>query len=97
MIRTPIWLKKLTVPFTNATRETDAVQLWEVRWTSRYGEYHYCTKPEMEAFTSPEAADEFAESLRNAFKLIRHTDGTKVTVRKVGDQGPILSLVRKLG
>lgn len=28
--------KKIRVPKDNDTKEVDAVQLWEVRWTSRY-------------------------------------------------------------
>lgn len=74
--------KKITVPETNATKEVDAIQLWEVRWDSRYGQYISDVQPEVEAFPSEEEANEFKEALVNAFKLIKHTSGNTVTVRK---------------
>jgi hypothetical protein len=77
-----MWFKKQTVPVSNDTKEIDVVQLWEVRWYSRYGEWNGNTKPEIECFTSEKDAEEFAKSLKNAFNLIRHTSGTKVTVVK---------------
>lgn len=77
--------KKVTVPRDNATERIDAVQLWEVRWRSRRGEYFGDTQPEMEAFPSQEKADRFAEASRSAFKLIRHTSGTTVTVTKASE------------
>lgn len=81
-----ILTKWLTVPTSNETREIEVAQLWEVRWTSRHGEYSVCTQPEMEAFTTREAAEEYATSLRNAFDLIRHTgEGNHVSVRLASD------------
>jgi hypothetical protein len=67
-----IFLKKLTVPATNETKEIEVAQLWEVRWTSRHGEYSHSVEPELEAFPSKEAAEEFATSLRNAFDLLHY-------------------------
>jgi hypothetical protein len=79
-----MWFKKQTVPVSNDTKEIDVVQLWEVRWRSRYGEYSSNTKPQVECFISEEDARDFAKALENAFKLIRHTHPaeTKVTVTK---------------
>lgn len=74
--------KWLTVPKSNETKEVPSAYLYEVRWDSRYGEYSSSTKPEVEAFTTSELAEEFATSLRNAFKLIRHTSGTAVSVQR---------------
>ena len=74
--------KKLTVPADKGTKQVDAVQLWQVRWQSRYGMYSDATRPEVETFVSEEEAKAFALSLRNAFKLIRHTSGDTVTLRK---------------
>jgi len=74
--------KKTTVPKTNETKEVDAVQLWIVKWLSRYDQYSSSTKTEFEAFTDENKANEFAQSLRNAFKLIRHTSDTNVIVYK---------------
>lgn len=86
--------KWLTVPASNETREIEVAQLWEVRWKSRHGPYHSDVRPEVEAFPSRQAAEEFAESLRNAFDLVRHTSGTKVTVRQAG--GLVSQIVRAL-
>jgi hypothetical protein len=72
--------KWLTVPASNDTRQVEAVQLWEVRWESRYGKYSNDTRPEVEAFTSQDEADKFADALRAALVLLRTTSGTKVTV-----------------
>ena len=74
--------KKVEVPLTNATKLVDAIQLWEVRWYSRYGEWNGNISPELEAFPTEADALTFADSLRNAFKLIRHTSGTRVTVER---------------
>ena len=73
--------KLLTVPFENGTRQIEVVQLWEVRWMSRHGEYSGDVAPQIETFTTREAADNFATSLRNAFKLIRHTGTVYVHAR----------------
>jgi hypothetical protein len=72
--------KWLTVPKTNETKEVEAVYLYEVRWRSRTGEYGSDTRPEVEGFVTQELADAFATSLRNAYKLLRTTSGTDVSV-----------------
>lgn len=72
--------KLLSIP--TGQKTVEATELHEVRWTSRYGEYSNSTQPEAEVFTSKEGAEEFAAALRNAFKLIRHTSGTTVEVKK---------------
>lgn len=78
-----IWTKLIAVPVTNATKQIEAAQLWEVRWYSRYGGYSGDTRPELEAFPSKEAAEYFRDALVNAFSLIKHTSGDKVTLSKV--------------
>jgi hypothetical protein len=75
-------LKWLTVPWSNRTKRVETVQLYEVRWMARYDEYFGNTRPEVEGFLSEAAAEEFARSLRNAFKLIRHSSGTRVEIIK---------------
>jgi len=57
-------------------------ETWEVRWASRHGDYSGDTKPEIAAFASREEAEEFGEVLRDSFRLIRHTSGTRVVVQK---------------
>ena len=74
------WLRR---PKTNETILVKAVQLWEVRWMSRCGKWHTDIKPAIEAFTSADDANAFAESLRNAFSLLHHTgEGTDVIITK---------------
>lgn len=74
--------KKMKVPTSNEVKEVETVQLWIVTWHSRYGPYSGNVEKEYEAFTSEEEANVFAKSLRNAFKLIRHTDMNNVCVEK---------------
>lgn len=74
-------LKKLFVP-SGQKQELTAFETWSVRWRSRYGQYYGSTQDEMEVFTTKEDADKFAKELRAAFKLIKHTSGTSVEVRK---------------
>lgn len=61
-------------------REQEAVKTWTVMWHSRYDEYASGTKKEFEVFVSEEAANDFANDLRTAFKLIKHTSGNEVRV-----------------
>jgi hypothetical protein len=76
-----IWIKKLLVPFTNQTKMVDAVQLWEVRWNSRHGEYSGDIKKEAEFFPSEDDAIQFKNALVSAFKLTRNTSvETKVSI-----------------
>lgn len=60
----------------------DAVHTYIVEWTSRYGKYSSDTKQRFEAFTNKSDAEKFAKELKSAFKLIKHTSGTKVKVYK---------------
>ena len=88
-----MFLKWLRVPSSHDTRLIEAVQLWEVRWESRSGKYLSDTQKEMEAFTSKQEAEAFATSLKNAFRLIRHTSGDSVSVRRgKSDGGPALQI-----
>lgn len=77
------WFKTLTVPASNETKEIEAVQLWAVRWSRRYGSFHSDTEDVLEAFTSKDEAETFRNSLVAAFKLIRHTGGCRVTLEKM--------------
>jgi hypothetical protein len=76
----------LTMPKSNETKEVPTAYMWEVRWRSRNGEFYSDTRPEVEAFTTRELADEFVTSLRNAFKLLRHKgSGTEMSVKRKGE------------
>jgi len=73
----------LTMPKSNETKDVQAAYLWEVRWRSRHGEYSSDVRDEVEGFTTLELADEFATSLGNAFKLLRHKGkGIEVYVKR---------------
>lgn len=74
--------KVIDVPVDSSPKTIDAVQLWNVRWTSRRGEYHFDTQPELEGFPTEEEALAFASALRAAFTLIKHTFGNRVTVTR---------------
>lgn len=70
--------------FKNGTKElTSGVDTWVVKWTSRHGRYSSDTRKCYQAFTNKEEADEFADSIRRAHKLIGNTGiETDVSVRK---------------
>ena len=72
-------LKSLFIP-TAEKRQVDAVELWEVRWHSRHGEFSSCTQPECEVFPVKADAEAFAKALSDAFALIKHTSGTRVSI-----------------
>lgn len=77
-----MWFKKKDLSTNKTVPAKTCVQLWCVRWTSRYGEFSGQIQDEIEAFTSEEEASSFKVSLENAFRLIKHTSGTRVTIEK---------------
>jgi len=74
-------LKKILLP---QSEQVFAHKSWAVRWESRHGLYSGDTKPEIEVFPLKEDAVAFKQALEDAFKLIRHTSGTKVTIQEQG-------------
>lgn len=82
-------LAKLIVPESNETKEIDVAQTWEVRWYGLqlswdFPRYTFAKEvPHMEVFTDETQAQEFAQSLRQAFQLVRvsHAGGA-VSVAK---------------
>ena len=77
-----LFKKKINKPIDSSTEEVGAVQLWVVSWVGRFGEFQSQTQKEFEAFASKDVAEDFANDLRQAFKLIKHTSQTEVTVKK---------------
>lgn len=73
--------KKIFFPSGEQT-EAIAYESWTVRWYSRYGQFSSETRQECEVFTNKADADAFAEQLRLAFKLVRHTSGNQVVVEE---------------
>lgn len=74
--------KILKVPQSNNVLEVEGIRLWYVSWYSRQGCCSYDVTKETEAFPSEEEAELFAQSLRNAFELLRHTNGNEVAVKR---------------
>ena len=63
-----------------------AFEKWEVRWTRRY-KMHSCdtygeTELCIEVFINKPDAEIFKKKLEDAFKLIRNTINTEVTIEK---------------
>jgi hypothetical protein len=72
------WFKK-SLP-SGETSDILIVKTWEVRWTSRSGQFHSDTRKELAVFTDETMANHFKQALEDAFKLIKHSSGTKVTI-----------------
>ena len=69
--------------FKRGTRQlTSGVDTWIVEWTRRYGKFSDDTEQCYQAFTNKEEAEDFADSIRRANKLIGNTSGTYVSVSK---------------
>lgn len=66
---------------------SSGIDTWTVEWTRRYGEYSGDTEQCYQAFTNEEEANEFADSIRRAHKLIGNTSGTNVYVHKQSGVG----------
>jgi len=60
----------------------NVAEAWEVRWFSRYGQYYGDIRPEIRIFVTKHEANEFADALRDAYRLIRHSSGVGVSVVK---------------
>lgn len=73
--------KKVNIP-TAEEKTIEAAETWRVSWIGRYGRFAHDTRLESEFFFSEEDANDFANSLRNAFKLIRHSSEDTVSVEK---------------
>lgn len=58
------------------------VDTWIVEWTRRYGRFSDDTEQCYQAFTDENEANEFADSIKRAHKLIGNTSGTRVRVYK---------------
>ncbi len=59
-----------------------AVPTWEVRWIGRNGAYSANQFEKLKAFQSRSEADEFAEKLKAAYRLVDNTGDNKITVQE---------------
>lgn len=75
------WFRKQINAPSGETVSLDGLVTWTVRWTSKTGDYPYTVKrAEVQAFTNEADAQHFAQSLRDAFSLLRHTAESRVDV-----------------
>lgn len=72
----------VVIPPKKARNTSSNIETWQVCWTSRKGVFSGDTRPEITAFSSREEANEFAEVLRESYRLLRHTSDTNVSVKK---------------
>lgn len=75
-----MWFKKKLKHPAQPEIDSDVLHTWVVSWQSRHGIWNTDTKPEYEVFIDEDKAIEFKKALEAAFKLIRHTSRTKVTI-----------------
>jgi len=74
------FLKNILIP-NGEKEEVKVYGSWFVEWKSRHDEYAGNVKPEAILFITKEEAVKFANQLKEAFKLIKHTSGNEVTIR----------------
>lgn len=71
--------KVIQVP-SGSTTPIEAACTWTVEWTSRFNAYSTGLRKEFEVVFSEEDAIKLKDSLKEAFKLIRHTSGNIVCI-----------------
>lgn len=77
------FLKKKEVIFdVKPSREVDGAEVWIVSWDKRSGEYSSDTKRAAKAFLSLDDANDFAESLKSAQKLLQNTNDIRIRIEK---------------
>lgn len=75
------WFRKKIYAPSVDTVQLDGLKTWTVRWIAKVDDHPFTTRrPEVQAFTNGSDAEHFAQSLRDAFKLLRHTAESTVTV-----------------
>lgn len=63
-------------------KNVQGAEIYTVSWMSRFGNYYADTKRVYKAFLAKEDAEEFAQSLRNAHKLLQNTNSIDITITK---------------
>ena len=64
------------------TKEVKGCEVWIVMWQGRYGSYSTQVEQKAKAFLNEESAKIFAESLREAQKLLQYTEDLCITIVK---------------
>lgn len=63
-------------------KEAKGFEAWTVTWYARYGEYHGDCKIVAKTFLSEEDAEKFAESLKEAKRLLQYTENICIEITK---------------
>ena len=64
------------------TKEVEGCEVWLVMWKGRYGSYFEEYGQKAKAFLNEESAKIFAESLKEAQKLLQYTEDLGITIVK---------------
>lgn len=64
------------------TRKVECAKVWMVSWDARYGSYHSERKRVSKAFLDPEEAKTFAQSLRDAQKLLQMEENLRIKLEE---------------
>lgn len=62
--------------------EVDGANVWVVSWDARWGDYSTETKRVAKAFLNEDDANQFAESLEMAQKLLQNTNSLRIKIEK---------------
>lgn len=62
--------------------EVDGAHVWIVSWEARYGDYSQDTNRVAKAFLNEDDANQFAESLEMANKLLQNTNNLRIKIEK---------------
>lgn len=63
-------------------KDAEGAKVWMVSWNARYGEF--CSEKECvsKAFLNYEDAKAFADSLKDAKKLLQYTESINITIKE---------------
>ena len=62
--------------------QVDGAHVWVVSWEARWGDYYGDTKRVAKAFLNEDDANQFAESLELAQKLLENTNSLYIKIEK---------------
>ena len=62
--------------------DTGEVELWQVSWMARDGEYHHDRHRTSKGFLSEELAKEFIKELRKAAAILQNTEDLEIKITK---------------
>lgn len=66
----------------NKVKDAEGVKVWMVSWDARYGVYSEEKTRVAKAFLNYEDAKAFADSLKEAKKLLQYTEGINITIKE---------------